>query len=1189
MGPNKRLAQSSQSYLTGGSSDEALHRMDEAYGRFVDGKPEIFNAMGRDKIESYWGRPIRFEDYEASNVNVAVRGRLWALCLLLVSYDGQKASARAICNDIWQWAKVKDPTRADEILKRAFLEPSEGDTLGSVLQLLVSPRQKEACPEARVAAGLLSIVVDYSVSLFFRGAAERSETAQEFRNIAGRPFARPSDVFRALESELPEHLRQKGARAGSAHRPAADDLRARLNELSKLEPSIDRILLGADADRQYERAKKEDDDDPHVDKLFNAVTRGGKQKPRWIVVSGPRFCGKKAKVDALLRRIADRDDKLVAHVGYGRAVTTIELPICGWSAKGVHYRKLVSNVVTFLRGYRSHMRKASSDPATVPLATATLDELFELVRTLHTDAPALYIFTDVDAFSPDFDRNVIRDVGIRRLIQALLRSNDQSMVLITTNEDLNKDKRYVVGMPDFEQIDVPAPSLSSFENFIRADIRSKVTQGLFYSGEHDTLRGDDLICIASLINLANLLSDKQIKVCADFLKKEPDDRHDERLDIYRELIDVLRQWGLLHAIALIAASDDGLLDASLKRLLAIWMGHVADPTPLEPATVVARLKVLAARADGHFLLNSRMVRYDPEEFSPSEKHSETDRMWELDPVVGAMFVDALAVVEPLLSRQAHRLIAAAARERAQTKKVRMRSPLGTRATEDASRDIQSYVSLLASIELGGKPPVVGDELPLRLLENEVFSLDDDLFRARRSLRFAVLCLLKEDIDHDHRLTMVFDEDALRLDLYLLLFQPLGRRHHTLFAPLPMPTELPEHLSAAYFTDDQLMSFMNTVALSAYHAQRFDVVEWIAKLGEEVARNRGLLDYPVSMSRVWCSLIDAYILKGGMAGKVGHDQTLKFVTDLRETHFPKIDGRQVRSGLEGTRRERENLAWFKADMRLLARQAELHGLIGNDIQASKHYAELKRRETELAERFTDHDPLVLSGRVARRYIKFLLQYPLAAAAGEGKGASSIEPEKIGTVGPTALQQVKELIGVNTSRLRRFSGADRVGVMIDLARLASAEGDLAVAFHWAEAANVRAQGGSVSHGGRLEALAVCGDLRLRMAETATGDDADELLRLADEAIAELDTVASVLDYKPFCGVAAHLQSRLLLQEFRLFKGNSSTVRRQLLRDAHQRSIKADRHMLDCRDHSFERERERTRQEIVEKLEATAEEVR
>ncbi|MDR3490289.1 MAG: hypothetical protein P4M05_36140 [Bradyrhizobium sp.] len=1173
-------SENTQTYLSGGSSTEALHQIDIAYGESRSGKPAIFSAMGQEKIELYWATPNDLDLYRSGAVNVGARARLWALSLLLVEYAHHRPSVKAICDEISEWAVRADEKLVKDVIERADVGEPTGDldrSLNEQLRNLVSPRQKERCPGAGAAPGLLKIVINYCAHHFFR-PDERGGSRAAFEAAATAAHAKPSNVFTALVDAVPEERRRSAQRSGGA-RQSKTQLRSRLNEVSQLDPSIDRIKLDGQA-RQYEKAQAGDCEDEAVEKLFLAITRGGRGKRRWIVVSGPRFYGKKAKVDALLRRLADDDDNLVAKARSARGDKTIDLPIGGWSAKGVHYRELISNVVRFLRHYRGRAGiDATRDPPTVPLATASIEELFELIRTLHVGAPALYIFTDVDAFHRSFDRNVIRDVGIRRLIQSLLQSNEESMVLITTSEDLNKDTKYVAGMPPRETIEVAAPNLSSFAAFVRPDIRS-ITQRLFYESEHDFLRGDDLICIASLFNLAETLSSEQTIACADFLREAPDARDELRKRIYKELIFVLKDQQLLHSVALIAATDDGLLLASLHRLLVAWSEHLPDATPPSLVQLDERLRQAADRANGYFLLNSRMVRYDVEEFAPDEAHSASDRVWELDPLVGAMFLDALAEIDSEMFTGAHRLVAAAARARAQTKKAKMRSPLGTRATEDASRDIQCYVSLLASIKLDEPAPPV-EELPLRLSEHEIFSLDPAVFQARRSLRFAILCLLQEDIDRDHRLTMVFDEDALRLELYLLLFQPLGRRHHTLLGPLRVPAELPEHLSQAYFTDDQLLSFMNTVALSAYHAQRFDVVRGIAELSERVAVERGIPEYPAKIARVWCSQIDACIMRGGVPDQVGHNATLIFVTELRQKHFHNVDGRKLVDTLEGSRREKQTLAWFKSDMRLLARQAELQGLIGNEAQASYLYDELKRRETQLAERFTDHDPLILSGRVARRYIRFLLE-SLMPASVEQVAEAPCEVTRPTREREAILQQVRNLLGVNTSRLRRFSGGDRVGVMIDHARLAFAEGKLVSAHSWAVAANVRAQNGSVSHGGRLEALAVCADIRLLVEAAGIAENPDLELELAEDEIEELDTIATALDYVPSIGIAAHLKSRLKLQQY-LASGRTGTPRvRNLLLEAHRLAAKADRKLNECLDRSFRALREKARTEIQFELE-------
>jgi hypothetical protein len=1160
------------SYLLGGDSEAALKALDESYGAPAPNRrqPNIFRYMGAEKIEAYWGSPSDVQAYSKSEFIVGVRAKLWALSLLLVCHGDQPSKLSELCRRIAKQARKRNANNIEWIEEHAVDPRQERKRsekkkdIEQLLRELISQRQKEACPAVTVASKLLDVVIDHGVTHFFSPIGNATTESENFKSLALKNYRTPSDIYLALRAALPARKLKEvfpSARRQGAPRDE-DHLRQRLDRLSQLDPAIDRVRLPNGNTRRYDLPRRQDTIDPVVQQLFAAITYAGPGNARWLVVSGPPYCGKKAKIDGLLRLIASSDDKLVAPVSNAMSERT-HLPVRGWSSKGIHYKQLLINVLNFLIEYCSQFQDSFSRQLSFSyLAAATLDELFELIAHLHVNCPTLFIFTDVDAFRADLERNVIRDIGIRRLIRTLLRSNERSRMLITTTEDLKGDERhYAIGMPDFRQFDVSPPHLMEFGTFIREELRD-AGQALFDLDANGPVRGDDLICITTLINLSNGLSDEYTKSCKAFLEKPPSASEEERIAVYRHLITRIREEHLLYAIALIASSEDGLLDRSLHRLLTDWSAQDSEAAPPELFEMVSTLEGFAARAERRFLLRSRMVRYDIEEFGFEESHDENDRIWELDPLVSSMFLHAIALIEPQIGRVANRLIAAAARERAQIKKVMMRSPLGTRVTEDASRDIQSYITLLASIELPDKAFEPVNELPLRLCEREVFSIDPEVFQARRSLRFAVLCLLREDIDHDHRLTMVFDEDGLRLDLYLTLFQELGRRHQTLLGPLPLPARLPRHLSPAYFSDDQIISFMSTVALSAYHAQRFDVVHWVANLCESYVLERAIVDYPAKMVRIWCSQVDAYILKGGISEHGSHAETLEFVIKLRDEYFGNLETRRHRLEQNDYSHETEDVAWARADMRLLARQAELHGLMGNKDEAMRLYAELEHREIQLSERFTDHEPLVMSGRVARRYIRFVLQVSVTA-----------------TEGLDQIEKAKTLLSVNASRLRRFSGADRIGVMLDFARLATARGQLAAALRWAEAANVRAQSGSVSHGGRLEALAVFADLNLRNAEGADALAVKALLKDAGNAVEDLETAAEILRYRPFMGIAKHLRSRHLLAEYMARKeaGLSDRQDRTLLYQAKEAATVADQILNGCIDASFATERAVTRRKI------------
>lgn len=583
----------------------------------------------------------------------------------------------------------------------------------------------------------------------------------------------------------------------------------------------------------------------------------------------------------------------------------------------------------------------------------------------------------------------------------------------------------------------------------------------------------------------------------------------------------------------------------MRFLLHQW--HKPNPLVVEFQSDEALNDALAEFASlvgTRFLRRTAIARYDEDEYEFGELHRPEDMVWEMDSIISMYFLDALRTFEPTLPAHAHRLIALIARLRSQQKKVQMRSPIGSRASEEGSRDIQCYVNLLASIlfEEGKSRSLEGK--PLRLAEAEFFAIDDK-FNPARALRFAVFCLLKEDIDHDHRLTMIFDEDALRLDLFLLLFHELGRVYTPEVESLELPRTLPDHLTSGIFKPAEILDLMSTIALSAYHAQRSTIVDDIVDMAADFARQHRIAWSSIQLSRLWCCKIDASLRRGAWRAvaveeddsdpegngrfafverqrsaevQPGHLGTLAFVRGCRRAWYPDLADEAPSKAIVAS-----ELSRHKAHLRLLIREADLCMLVHSDRSAAaKLYGLVEDIETALSQLPEQHDPVVLSGRAGRRYIQFLLRDPAVLYPSD---KTRVQAQQI-------FAKVEALLSVNKSRLRRFSGADRVGVMLDMARLKLMRGDYAGANDFAESAKRRAFSGSVSHGGKLDVFQVLARVKLDLVENGDptlfppGEDEPEILKDAATAIRNLEAIARHLNYAPSLGMANMLKARLEL---------------------------------------------------------------
>lgn len=1144
------------SYLQFRGHDDELDALDVHYcERPLDGAPNLFYRLGDTGWLNFWGEPASAAD---TLENVGARGRIWALCLLMAQYRAIDRSDESAAAQIIERAEARaSPAlqQLKEILGRHRKLRREDAGRGAkrapddpvtYLQHLISFTTREGFPPADSADLWLDLVLEHAENVLLRDAAD-PQAFERLVKAAGTVATLPSTIFRGGREVAEQALGKPKAQArASVRASAAKPIRERDARLGKdwkahiteVHGSIRDNVIVDDGERTYS-VPKEDEADENVADIL-AKLQGTK---RLIVVTGEPLLGKKTKVKGVLRVLAHEDDQLVFALRKGNRIMDY-LPVLAISASDGNYRDLVDTVATFLDRYAgaAHGKQKLDDSKARRRTTDHFAEAVENIFAQYRSHPALFVITDVEAFESDRARHAILDSGIRRLIEAILAANRSNRIVVTTNDNSDdaNEMGYLARPRDIERVPITPPSVGDLESFVHPVSFRDVPQDKLDTAD-PTIRGDDLVALAALLGLSyepsgrgRYLDGTEWRIVEAFLAQTRNQREAERRPLYKLLVAAIGRWQLLHPLALVAASHDGVRDDSLAQLIEEWWSDgIAFDLPCGLGELVGKMETFSSIAGERFLRRRTIPRYDPDEYGPGEKHSRRDKIWDMDPLVGHWFLDALAEDHPALVSEAHRLIARIARQRAQTKKVQMRAALGSRVTEDASRDIQSYVSLLASTQFSVGDAIDAAGLPLRCSEENIYSVRPDRFDPARALRFASHSLLKEDIDHDYRLTMIFDEDALRLDLYLLLFLEPGRPYPTKLGRLSLPDTLPPHIVAGVFHDDEVLEMMSTVALSAYHAQEFQVLEKIGTLAKSFVALRAIdREVPAKLARLWCSQIDARILLGGEEGDGGHARTLAELRALKREWFPGVGGSAAAILDAGM-----SMGTLKAYMRLLAREAELLGLLDPmESAACDAYDILIDLETALSSQPAQHDPFVLSGRVARRYIRYLLSEPRLATL-RAIGAS-LEP---------TLRTARGLLAVNTSRLRRFSGAERVGVMLDRARLqliaaevATAPEDqwrhLEAARDYADAANRRAFSGSVSHASKLDVLAVQSEANRRLvaAVHAGADDnatvADEALEWAGIAAHDLSKMAGDLQAKPSFGLARLLEARALIAEYR-----------------------------------------------------------
>lgn len=1132
----------SRGYLAGGGTTADLARMDEAYcrrraGPPKDNAPDIFCRLSPPQWTVLWGEPAD----EANRLQqLGLRGRIWAIILLLHRYEAVVGTASDAARMIFAFFRYD--ARIHAINQH---RPATKRTITDEISNLISADCKDGFPRAPAAIIIVDLVIDFAVYALFDDLDDvcKREAGAKFADAARSDAVRPSELHaRLLEvaagyvdvKKVANRWRSRRLQSPDAARKEAG--RGWKAEVSHIDPAIDQMMY--DAEKRILPPDEEDLSDASVGAIEDAL----KSRARLIVVSGEPLLGKKTKVKGVLRRLAGNTGQLLLTLRSLGDDQLEQLPVLAVSASAQSYRKLIDKVSQWLEGYRQTGLSMQMLPPRTSVGRKTaahFDEAVEDLFSEYNSLPALVVITDVEAFEFAPARHAIRDTGIRRLIEAILAGNRSSRVLITTTDQISKRQAEDYVRPrGAELISIPPPNTADLRMFVAEGSYDRLPEQLRSS--ETEIRGDDLVALASLSSLAyysdpsaDPFSDQELAQIEEFLRKDYAERDHARRPLYRSLIDRIAAWDLVKPIALIAASHDGVRDDSLARLLGRWNGEQADAGFDQPKPD-PRLVRFQQVAGDRFLRRSTVPRYDADEYSPAETHGESDQVWDMDPNVAYWLLKMLAERDPDLASQSHRLIAGIARERAQNKKLRMRSTAGSRVTEDAPRDVQAYTSLLASIRLDAGQAHDLSGPPLRTCEEAMFSLDPSHFNPARALRFAAFCLLREDIDRDYRLSMFYDEDQLRVDLYSLMFLETGRQHPTKLERLELPHKLPPHFRAGIFQPNEVLEFMNTVALAAYHSQRFDALETIGTLADRYVDENGLESEVHRLARLWCCQLDAEILRGGSREGGGLEATITRLRAIQDRLFEGI-GHQIDDLIDAD----PDQSRFKAYMRLLAREAELAALVEPAGEHAKAcYELLDQLEARFSAVQDQHDPMVVNGRVARRYLRYLL----SDGGLERQRCDGIDPVQ-------TLKRVGGLLSVNTSRLRRFSGAERVGVLLDHARVelfqsivAQNRGDIAAvtrhirsAHAYAESAYKRAFSGAASQATRLDVLAVYSEASHQLAQgelegqIPAGEFPGRALDAAGIAAHDLWNMAKGMNAKPAIGLARQLEARaLILQE-------------------------------------------------------------
>jgi len=926
----------------------------------------------------------------------------------------------------------------------------------------------------------------------------------------------------------------------------------------------------------------ERDDDPEIiksvddviEKLTSANT--APKKPNIALVLGDEQSGKKSVVGDLLRRMKNRSPvKDAISFPVGNPATEIEeLPILAMSLRKHDYGSLAAYILAFLQRVNgtipetADLAETARALKTSHIRSGSLTAILKLVADEHRKTSVLFVLLDAQGLDRDSIQRVLRNSGLYGLLASLWHSNKHSRYLITTTEiDFVNTPTALKLSPKNSVVNVPLPMMSRFAWYLSSadleryrepdpllpdedgkplSMESKLNQLAASIDENLEVTGDVLLVLSALF-AARIGNEAFYKIVKAYLNSHLDEDKNlvppnEAL-IYLELINSLADQNLLLPMTLIAATratDDIITSSSLKELCRRAI-PVKERKTFENdwARTLRKLDDVSAGARTLFLSSYPHVRPDDEELGFLEEQKDSGQDWFISSAVANAFMQHM-LASPNhneLAQNALRLIATAARRRAQLKRIRRAEDSNASDRGEIARDIQCFVSLMASLpsdlnadadarkQYGAK-----SNRALRLSLDQVFTINQG-FKAPLALRFAVQCVLRQDIDEGYRLSMVTDQDELRLRLYLLIFCPVGQLHRWTISQLRadpnciasvLPTKIPQHL-VGLFDDETLLELLLTVSLAAYHSQLPHLVAWAWNLSKTIACNR---EYPdryrhlALRARLSCTMIDAGIASGhNLADKGNLSTLLKWTIDESKVLNAEIGEDLLLKNARVADLLPQKLKLVQARMRLAAREAELQWIANNDMKSARNsYRRLELLEHDIARYIDQAEPVVLSGRTARRYARLLAgDFPVFAEPWFKQGVKEA-PD-------TVTRKIRHVIEANVGRLNHYAGADRIGVLVDQSRRHCIANNLELAKLYAEDAFKRLETSKISHGGRLDVLAVSAGVYLTIAERGILDGADVQteLEIAQRRIKTLLDVGKRLKFGPASVVAQFLQAR------------------------------------------------------------------
>lgn len=785
-------------------------------------------------------------------------------------------------------------------------------------------------------------------------------------------------------------------------------------------------------------------------------------RPSIICISGDRYAGRTTLVRTILQHLDIHFDKSEAqyfHIGKTDKFRAECLPIFALNCRQKSYKEIIHFVLDFYKvdPFSDHRRLNLSDQ-------------LSQVRKMAREHPALFVLVGLDVNTEDPAQNQIKNMGIQRLIRAIVQASNFNKVIITNTGKTFDQFERSHGIAVLEMV-LPQRKLHQFSTFFRTEkeIESIVKEKTLALGKMSNvpIMGSILSLATSAIRISWALEEKKRSAKCEKVVLELT-KHARTIDRAKRSLHGIRRYELetkmcsklwriiepyIHRVhphlfsmlRYISASDDGLNLSSVRK---IYKEHFPEVSHKQIDVLVTKLNKLVEITRGRLVFRSQDNTVNWLEFSPQEKIETSDALtrFVVEPPSARGLMRLCRDSDMAEYRRCYRTIANLSRQRAELIKLQMRGVYGE-SKSDLGRDIMAFVSLLASLDVEEITSAYSDRAAKNITTSDSYifganSVESGSLSDMDRLRYAYTHIFRRDIDPDHRLTMRLDQDELRLSLLLQLFDGVGqRRRGSRVNLIKIGPNVPEHLSRT-FDVKEIAEILTSLAVAAFYSddvKRFyDVVNLtnnfestlLESAEHKPKKNKSsafsVPDYQAFILRSFKlqeMRLDALFIGYVDADKDPLDGWQEFEVLCRklEKKYPAVnsdDAAQLDPALKlSFQRIRRRIVLHKYRLKNMTRARE--------FPVSKFLARFKVNTAKLYHDRADIS-LGLSGRPARHMIKSLLGEP-AFDSGEvfGQKADAV----------SRLKMAEDLNSFNVSRLSEYTGGDRVGLLIDKALIAS----------------------------------------------------------------------------------------------------------------------------------------------------------